>query len=324
MADPKSEVLDLEGEELEGLSDDDIEQLTLAETPGDAPQEEPEAPAAPEANPEPESPEPEKEAEGSGDAEETDTSKPPQGHVPIQALHQARNEIKQQRERLQQLEQFAQAVQQRLQKPEQPEQQPEPEKPFEEDPIAWAHRMEQRERQRAAEAHQQAEQQQQTQQARAQEDVVLENVAQFRQSAEPETASAIDAIMKGNMEYIDKMIERGEAHPSQRGEILRQSVLQFAYQAPQDMNDVKDYVLRHAAFWGYRPEVKSNTDDGVEKLARMSKAQSAAKTLSGGGTGGDAAKELSVADLEKMTGGDLDNLALDDIEALEEALGRLS
>ena len=95
-------------------------------------------------------------------------------------------------------------------------------------------------------------------------------------------------------------------------EAIKSEIVKFRATAPSDPDELKQLVLANARFWDYQPEKPKTEQTAPEEIAKIAAAQAASKTLPGGGTANSG--EITLEDVEAMSGAELDALALKDPE----------
>jgi hypothetical protein len=259
--------------------------------------------------------EPEKAPEKEPEGEEPEH---PNGYVPLRALHEAREKLKSREESLKskeselgELRQWQARLAEKLadlktgKEPEQPDQ-IDPN----EDPMGYIQQVGQTVEQLKQFSQQTAAQQQETQIRQAQETAVVDNVLRYRADLvkqDPETAKAFDYAVESTVKAYQ---ERGYTGNALR-EAIKAEVIRYAQNAPKDPEQLKQYTRQNAWFWGYgQGQPEPEKQPAKEQIDKLAAAQAASKTLSGGGTSGSP--EITLEDIENLSGAELDKLALKD------------
>lgn len=293
---------ELEGLSTEGFTKDELEQLL--EGDGTEPEGEPESVA---------------DVADGADAKSQEESggKPdehPKGYVPNQALREEREKGKALRDELAEMRRWQARLAEKLadhrsqQTSEPGPAEPEPIDPNE-DPMGYIRQVGEQVAELAKSSQRTNEEQQQAQQRLAQEQQIIDNVASYREelgATDPETAKAFDFAVEKTVEAYRRHGYAGNA----LREAVKTEVLRYATNAPADPEELKHYTMQNAWFWGYGQQPPSEQKPAKEQVASLQSAQNAAKTLSGGGSSGNM--DISLEDIEKMTGSELDRIALED------------
>ncbi|MBW3099226.1 hypothetical protein [Pseudohoeflea coraliihabitans] len=240
--------------------------------------------------------------------------KAPSGYVPTRALQEAREEAKRIKEQLAQYQTWTQEIagklaEQKTQPQHQQQEEDQPPADWETDPIA---RM-QWENQRLTEQLQamqqglttQQQQQMQAQQEQYQAQMVIAQADQLFNAAQGENPDIQEAFQHAVNAVHGELQKRGLFGPQLKAEMDRH-LLHYASQAPKEPAEFAEYVRRNARYWGWDGAKKPAGDtDAGQKIDRMAKAVKSNKTLSGGAGSG----EMSLEDLAKMSGAELEKLA---------------
>lgn len=224
--------------------------------------------------------------------------------VPLAALHQARSEIKEMREKYAKMEQVFQRFAQMQEHAEQPKL-----PSLEENPVAY---FEARNQQLEQTIHQLKETQQQFEARQAQE----AQEAQFRyavQAVESEFAKAnpdyADAIYHLRSQIYQDALNRGATPQEAEASLMQQMHVMIINAAQVGINPAK-MVYHMAQVRGFKSKQaepqrqEQHAQSSAEKIASINKGQAAAKSLSS--TGGKGKAELT---LEAMAEMDDDELA---------------
>ena len=257
------------------------------------------------------------EAEGK-EPEEPEAVEHPKGYVPNQALREARDELKTTKQQLAELTSVQTRLFERMTERQAAQQSAEDTEPQEidvnEDPLAYIQQVGQRVEDMVHKQNQTAEQQVRAQEQFNRENVIIDNVVKYRNelaAKDPHAAEAFDFAVEATVKaYEDRGYAGQQLRNAVRGEMLK-----YANNAPNDEAALKQYTLQNAWFWGFgqgqaKPNGEEKTVDAAAKLQRLSSAQAASKTLSGGGK--SVAAEYTIEDVEALSGGELDRLAMDD------------
>lgn len=253
-------------------------------------------------------------------AEKSD--KPESRTVPIQALHEARSELKTLREEIGKFKEWQNAIAQRLieqrSQQERAEQEAQNQIPDEnQDPIAalnWTKHqlmeMQRREEERAQHQQQAYQQQQHIRQTVERADTVVNEA--IRQ--DPVVADAMLFATQALREEVLRLKSRNAWTHEQAEAAYREAVYNYAVSAPSTPEEMREHVFRNARYWGWTPQQQAaqsdaakGPTDAIQKLERLQSAVNASKTLSGGGAANGG--EMTLADLEGMTGEELERFA---------------
>lgn len=282
---------------------------------------------------------------GEEDKGPDDQGPEPKGYVKLQALHEARQENRELRQRLDQVVKDQNEFQQRLvdrlteirqgkKAGEQQEEVPDENK----DPIAAIAYLKKQNQElldringketEETQARQEGERLQQY------TDYVVNTADTILQAAAKEDPTINDAFVFAQRAVVQELQAKG--YTGKRLEEAYQKVLVgYAEQAPPDPKQFAEYVRRNARYWGWdgkplpkqgqQKNGKTNGEGGeqltpAQKLELLRRGTKSAKTLSGGGhgTGG----ELNVDDLAEMSGEELEELAAKNPELFEAAVKR--
>jgi hypothetical protein len=278
---------EFQGVDTEGFSKDELEALLE----GDG--QEPEKEAAPE---------PEKEPEAEAE---------PPKMVPLRALHEARDKLKTRDAELGELRQIQNRIAEKL---AEHRSQPEPEvQPLDvnEDPLGYISQIGKTVEEMRAQSQQTAEQQQKAAVQYNAEQQTINGFVGYRETLvkdDPETAAALDyAITKQGEAYRASGLLGYDLNNAMRQEIIRQANISASL--PPEMR--REHILGTARYFGYNkePEPANPAKEQIDKLAAV---QAATKTLSGGGA--SANPDITLDDVDNMSGAELDQLALSDPE----------
>lgn len=312
--------LDLEGVDQDDFTEEELEQIAeLKEGSGDDSGE---------------SGEDGESGEGGGEVDGGDREgKPPPGFVSINALHEARQQLKELKEEIGPLKQFKDQLALRLLearkgKPEEKQEEIPDENKDPVGTIAWLKANAQRlEAELKARDNQTKEEREKAEKAAQQQEVeskrteyVLETANTLLEKAvakNPVVQEAFEAGVNGLRMALEK---RGVPAHQMETE-LNTAVYQYAFNAPNDPDEFAEYVQANARYFGWMPGGKANgktQGSAVEKISRLKKAQAASKTLGDGGGGG----ELSLTDMANMSAEELEDLAINHPELFEAAASR--
>ncbi len=205
--------------------------------------------------------------------------KPPQGHVPQQALHEAREQLKAERARADRLEQTFQRFIERQTPQPQPGTKEDPLPDFQTDPMGnLAARLERAER-RNAEFEQRGQQQQQQEQQQGQTQELLNRYAASVRTFKRE-AQDYDTAYQFVADARDRELEMlGWDDPAERANRLQYEEGVIVGRALRTGKDPARVLYEYAKARGYKGPAPQQEDD---KLARLQRGANAAKTLNGG------------------------------------------
>ncbi len=260
---------------------------------------------------------PEKETEKSDDiqADKKPEKEPehPKGYVPLKALQEARTKLKGKETEIGELHKWQADLASKLADhrtaPEaEPEQQPiDPN----EDPMGFIADLGKQVQDMRADSQKGAEEQQQMQARHHQEEQVIGGFIGYREelvSGDPDTAKALDfAIEKQGAAFRANGLNGQALNNAMRHEIIRQA--NIVGSLPEDMR--KQHILGTARYFGFEAGSEPAKESAKDKIDKLEAIQSATKTLSGGGAAG---AEMTLEDVENMTGAELDKIALKDPE----------
>jgi hypothetical protein len=251
------------------------------------------------------------------------SERPDSRTVPIQALHEARSELKTLREEVGKFKEWQNAIAQRLIEQRAQQERAEQEElnripDVNQDPLAkieWTaqqiQEMQRRDQEREAQQRQYYEQQQAIRQTVAHADEVVNEA--IRQ--DPVVADAMLFATQALREEVLRLKGRNGWTTEQAEAAYRDAVYNYAASAPSTPEEMREHVFRNARYWGWTPQQQATQQsdagkgptDAIQKLEKLQGAVNASKTLSGGGAANGG--EMTLADLEGMSGEELERFA---------------
>ena len=312
-------ISEIAGEE-DAFTPEELEAIKAGELDGDQPIAEPQ----PRAEEEPAEKPAEPAEKPAGEEKEPDGRT-----VPLEALHEARAELKALREEQEKMQQWRDGLVNRIQEARQQQEalrlqaeraeqarQQEAAPDENEDPlaaIAWLKQQLLKEREELDQFRNQTqEQRQQQEQATRQQQQVSEMLREA--DAVIGELSEKNPVVGEAVEFAGKAIrqELAQSNPGmtspQLDAAVEQAMINYVYNAPTDPAMLETYIMRNARYWGFEPKPQEQPQaQPQDQLRRMERASAASKTLSGSG---DGATDLSVANIEAMSEEEL--LALPD------------
>lgn len=229
------------------------------------------------------------------------SSKPPQGHVPQQALHEAREQLKAERARAERMEETFRRFVERQAPPQQPNQQTEQIPDFQTDPVGHLQAKQAILERDLADARRTQSERQQQEQQQTQTQGMLDRYAASVRTFKRDTQD-YDAAYQFLADARDRELEMlGFDDPTDRANRMQYEEGVIAGRALHGGKNPAQIFYEAAKARGYKGPAAAQEED---KLARLQKGANGAKTLNGGKA--PTSEEMSLQHLSDLQDSDPD------------------